>query len=147
MSSCFALSACQSDVPSANHNPAHSPREGFHFFSYPFAHFWSTGAKSILHGRLLHRTLATASLTPDAPAHAGEKFVNRCLDFTAHSLGLPPVPVTATAVELTGVPRHGPWKIRPFRLLESVERDGTGNGTGRDGYTAVQSWNNLSGCI
>ncbi|KAJ6496277.1 hypothetical protein C8R45DRAFT_1132329 [Mycena sanguinolenta] len=65
----------------------------------------------------------------------------------AQGVGLPPVPVTATAVELTGVPRHGPWKIRPFRLLESVERDGTGNGTGRDGYTAVQSWNNLSGCI
>ncbi|KAF7333899.1 hypothetical protein MSAN_02402600 [Mycena sanguinolenta] len=76
------LHALRSLPTRATFRPQITTLEGFHFFSYPFAHFWSTGANSILHS---HRTLATASLTPDAPAHSVEKFVNRCLDFTTHS--------------------------------------------------------------
>ncbi|KAJ7206929.1 hypothetical protein B0H12DRAFT_1080114 [Mycena haematopus] len=42
---------------------------------------------------------------------------------------LPPVPVTATAVESTGGPRHGPWERRPLKGRKNPERDGTVNGT------------------
>ncbi|KAJ7260332.1 hypothetical protein B0H12DRAFT_1069774 [Mycena haematopus] len=44
-------------------------------------------------------------------------------------LGLPPVTVTATAVESTGDPRHGPCETRPLKASENLERDGTVNGT------------------
>ncbi|KAJ7202687.1 hypothetical protein B0H12DRAFT_1225734 [Mycena haematopus] len=44
-------------------------------------------------------------------------------------LGLPPVPVTATAVESRGVPRHGPWETRLLGVQKNPERDSTVNST------------------
>ncbi|KAJ6517300.1 hypothetical protein C8R47DRAFT_1062989 [Mycena vitilis] len=50
-------------------------------------------------------------------------------------LGLPPVPVTGTAVELTGSPRHGPWVARPVELLRKSYTGRDGLRDGRNGFT------------
>ncbi|KAF8185804.1 hypothetical protein K438DRAFT_1765590 [Mycena galopus ATCC 62051] len=59
-------------------------------------------------------------------------------------IGLPPVPVMATAVESTGGPQHGPWDTRPLRSPKNHERDGTVNGTvvtavSTDGVDKIQT--------